>query len=155
MQKDPGVPAERGLLGGPERSGGEASNPRSDSNADREVLSKPHRRRFTAEYKLKMIERADKCSKAGEIGALLRKEGLYSSHLRAWRKQRDEGALSRLRQKRGRKTKKDPLADEVKTLRRENDRLRNQLKKSQAVIDVQKKVSELLGDLSERSNEES
>ena len=156
MQRDARGPCERGLLGVPERSGGEASNPRSDSTKDREVLSKPERRRFTAEYKLQIVERADKCTKPGEIGALLRKEGLYSSHLRSWRKQRDEGGLSRLRRKRGRKPEKNPLDDENKALRRQIESLQHQLKKAEAIIDVQKKLSEILEDApSERSNEKS
>ncbi len=100
------------------------------------------------------MESADKCTKPGEIGALLRKEGLYSSHLRSWRKQRDEGALSRLRRKRGRKSQKDPLLDENKTLRRQVEGLQHQLKKAEAIIEVQKKLSEILGDApSEGSNE--
>ncbi len=154
MQRDTRGAVERGLLGEPERSGGEASNPRSKSSSDREVLSKPQRRRFTAEYKLKIVESADKCTKPGEIGALLRKEGLYSSHLRSWRKQRDEGALSRLRRKRGRKSQKDPLLDENKALRRQVEGLQHQLKKAEAIIEVQKKLSEILGDAPlEGSNE--
>ena len=156
MQRDAGGPVERGLLGEPERSGGKTSNPRSDSSKDREVLSRPQRRRFTAEYKLKIIAQADRCTKAGELGALLRKEGLYSSYLRSWRKQCDEAALSRLVRKRGRKPKKHPLDDENKALRRQVESLQRQLKKAETIIDVQKKLSEILENAaSEGRNEES
>jgi len=111
-----------------------------------EVLEKPARRRFTAEYKLKILAEADACSEPGALGELLRREGLYSSHLSTWRRQRDEGALTGLQPKRrGRKAKpKNPLADEVARLGRENRRLREQLRQAELIIDVQKKVSEML-----------
>lgn len=154
MQKDPGVPAERGLLGGPERSGGEASNPRSNSASDSEVRSKATRRRFTAKYKLMIVERADKCKKPGDVGALLRKEGLYSSQLGVWRKQRDKGALSGLSRKRGRRSTKSPLVDENKKLRQRVENLQRQLKKTQTIIDVQKKLSEMLSEAPSNENNE-
>jgi transposase-like protein len=111
-----------------------------------EVLEKPVRRRFTAEYKARILAEADACSEPGMLGELLRREGLYSSHLTTWRRQRDEGALAGLTPKRrGRKAKpKNPLADEVTRLERENQRLKEQLRQAELIIDVQKKVSEML-----------
>jgi transposase-like protein len=111
-----------------------------------EVLEKPVRRRFTVEYKLRMLAEADACSEPGMLGELLRREGLYSSHLSTWRRQRDEGALAGLAPKRrGRKPKpKNPFADENEQLRRENQRLKEKLRQAELIIDVQKKVSEML-----------
>ena len=111
-----------------------------------EVLEKPVRRRFTVEYKLRILAEADACSEPGMLGELLRREGLYSSHLSTWRRQRDEGALAGLTPKRrGRKAKpKNPLADENRRLERENERLKEQLRQAELIIDVQKKVSEML-----------
>jgi transposase len=106
-----------------------------------EVLEKPVRRRFTVEDKAKILAEADACSESGMLGELLRREGLYSSHLTTWRRQRDEGALAGLTPKRrGRKAKpRNPLADEVTRLQRENQRLKEQLRQAELIIDVQKK----------------
>ena len=111
-----------------------------------EVLEKPVRRRFTVEYKARILAEADACTEAGQFGELLRREGLYSSHLTTWRRQRDKGALAGLTPKqRGRKARpKNPLADEVARLQRENKRLQEQLRQAELIIDVQKKVSEML-----------
>ena len=111
-----------------------------------EVPEKPVRRRFTAEYKLRILAEADRCTAAGQLGELLRREGLYSSHVSTWRRQRDEGMLAGLTPKRrGRKAKpKHPLSDENERLRRENQRLKDQLRQAELIIDVQKKVSEIL-----------
>ena len=111
-----------------------------------EVLEKPVRRRFTVEYKARVLAEADACTEPGMLGELLRREGLYSSHLSTWRRQRDEGALAGLTPKRrGRKAKpKNPLADEVARLERENRRLTEQLRQAELIIGVQKKVSEML-----------
>ncbi len=111
-----------------------------------EGLEKPVRRRFTVEYKLRILAEADACSEPGMLGELLRREGLYSSHLLTWRRQRDEGVLAGLTPKRrGRKAKpKNPLADENRRLQRENERLKEQLRQAELIIDVQKKVSEIL-----------
>jgi transposase-like protein len=111
-----------------------------------EVLEKPVRRRFTVEYKVRILAEADACTETGQLGELLRREGLYSSHLSNWRRQRDEGVLAGLTSKRrGRKSKaKSPLADENEHLRRENRRLKEQLRQAELIIDVQKKVSEML-----------
>jgi hypothetical protein len=96
---------------------------------------------------LRIVEAADRCSAPGETGALLRKEGLYSSHLTLWRRQRDEGALAKLApKKRGRKAAPvDPSARRVAELERENERLRHKLEQATTIIEVQKKVSSLLG----------
>jgi transposase len=111
-----------------------------------EVPEKAVRRRFSAEYKLRILAEADGCAETGQIGELLRREGLYSSLLSTWRRQRDEGVLAGLAPKRrGRKAKpKNPLADEVARLERENQRLTEKLRQAELIIDVQKKVSEML-----------
>jgi transposase-like protein len=111
-----------------------------------EVLEKPVRRRFTVEYKAKILAEADACTEPGQLGELLRREGLYSSHVSTWRKQRDAGALAGLApRRRGRKARpKNPLNDENERLRRENQRLKEQLRQAELIIDVQKKVSEML-----------
>jgi transposase-like protein len=111
-----------------------------------EVLEKPVRRRFTVEYKTRILAEADACTQPGMLGELLRREGLYSSYLTTWRRQRDDGALAGLTPKRrGRKAKPNsPLADENKRLQRENRRLTEQLRQAELIIDVQKKVSEML-----------
>jgi transposase-like protein len=114
---------------------------------DPEVPAQAVRRRFSAQYKLKILAELDNCKNSGEVGALLRREGLYSSHLTKWRRQREEGALSRLEpQKRGRKQPEvNPLAREVARLQKENNRLQARLKQAETIIEVQKKVSQLLG----------
>lgn len=113
---------------------------------DPEVVAKPVRRKFTAEYKLRILREADACA-PGELGALLRREGLYSSHLTKWRQQREQGQLEALApKKRGRKAQEpNPLEQRVKELERENQRLRNRLQQAETIIEVQKKVSTLLG----------
>ena len=117
------------------------------STSEVEVMAKPTRRRFTTEYKLGMLRQADSCSRPGEIGALLRREGLYSSNLTAWRKQRDKGELEGLGHKRrGPLPKeKNPLADKVKALERETARLRARAERAEGLVELQKKVSEILG----------
>ena len=107
-----------------------------------EVPERAKRRRFTAAYKLKIVQEADRCS-SGEGGALLRREGLYSSHLAVWRRQRDEGALSSLSQKRGRKAKRSPEEIELERLRRENAGLRERQTQLELIVAAQKKVAAL------------
>jgi transposase len=121
--------------------------PTSGVRPDPEVLEKPARRRFTASYKLAILKEAEACSERGEIGALLRREGLYSSHLTTWRGQRDQGSLSALAPaKRGRKAKaRNPLADEVARLERENRKLQKRLEQAEMIVEFQKKVADLLG----------
>jgi transposase len=132
-----------------------AEEPRM-SVADPEVPEKKPRRRFTAKYKLKILQEADACSEPGQIGVLLRREGLFSSNLTTWRRQRDEGLLDALSpKKRGRKKKeKNPLNQKVAELERENERLRKKLKKAEIIIDVQKKISEILGISQDQSKDE-
>ncbi len=111
---------------------------------DPEVTERAKRRRFTAEYKLRILRKADACKGDGDVGALLRREGLYSSQLTAWRRQRDEIAKAGLKaRKRGPKGKVvDP---QVKQLKRENARLKRRLERVELMLTIQKKASEMLG----------
>jgi transposase len=112
---------------------------------DPEVLPRAERRKFSGQYKLRILEEVDGCTERGQIGALLRREGLYSSHLSKWRQQRAAGQLQALSaQKRGRKAQ-EVGADEFARLQRENERLRVRLDQAELIIDVQKKLSRLLG----------
>lgn len=112
-----------------------------------EVVEKARRRGFTAEYKLRVLAEAERCTKPGEVGALLRREGLYSSLLSAWRRQRDAGELSAgSPKKRGPPAKvPDASARRVAELEKELARARVRLKRAEALLDLQKKVSEILG----------
>ena len=114
---------------------------------DPEVVANAKRRTFTAEYKLRILAEADAAaSQPGAIGALQRREGLYSSHLVTWRRERQAGILKGLTpHKRGPKSKRNPQEEELQKLRRENQRLTEELRKAEIVIDVQKKVGALLG----------
>lgn len=114
---------------------------------DPEVLERPVRRRFTAEYKLGVLREVEGCGEPGQVGALLRREGLYSSHLTEWRRQRERGALAGLApKKRGRVSPaRHPLATRVAELERENTQLQRRLEQAETIIDVQKKLSALLG----------
>jgi transposase len=110
-----------------------------------EVVAKAKRRRFTAAEKLRLLREVEACRGSGEIGALLRREGIYSSYLSTWRKQRELGELDGLApQKRG--PKPDPQAIEIAKLRRENERLQERLKRAELIIEVQKKVARMLGE---------
>lgn len=113
---------------------------------DPEVPAKAARRRFTAEYKLRILKLADACTEPGSLGPILRREGLYASNLNTWRHQRDRGVLSALTpKKRGRKgLERDPLHTENEKLRKEIGRLTNRLRKAEIIIDVQKKISQML-----------
>ncbi len=115
---------------------------------DPELVERPRRRKFSAKYKLRVVREADGCSKPGEIGALLRREGLYSSHLSVWRKQRDAGALVALAKPRGRPAP-DPRDAQLANLRRRAERAEAELEKARRVIEVQGNVSALLGELLE------
>src|SRR5208282_446356 len=149
-----------GALAGAERSGGELGEPqRSRATAkagadslltlrpDPEVVAKPKRRTYTAEYKLDILQEAEAAAATrGGIGALLRREGLYSSLLATWRRERPNGILQALTpQKRGPKSKRHPMDEENQKLRRQNVRLAEDLRKAHIIIDVQKKVAALLG----------
>lgn len=110
-----------------------------------EVNDRPIRRKMTAEYKLGILKEADACKESGDLGALLRREGLYYSSLSLWRKQQQEGSLVALGKRQGRKgIDANSLILENKKLRRENDRLKKQLSHAELIIDVQKKVSQML-----------
>lgn len=112
-----------------------------------EVLAKAVRRQFTAEHKLRILREADGCTKPGDIGALLRREGLYSSHLVTWRRQRRDGELGGLApKKRGPEPKEtNPLAKRVAVLERELARQKARAARAEALVELQKKVAELLG----------
>jgi transposase-like protein len=114
---------------------------------DPEVPEKKRRRKFTAKYKLSILSEADLCTEPGQIGTLLRREGLYSSNLTTWRRQKEEGLLDALSpKKRGRKKKPaNPLADRVARLEKDNRRLQQKLKQAELIIEAQKKMSEILG----------
>jgi transposase len=113
---------------------------------DPEVVARAKRRRFTGKYKQEILSKADAAAENGTIGAMLRREGLYSSHLTKWRRERKAGVLRGLEpQKRGPKSKRDPVSDENQQLRRDNQRLTERLRKAEIIIDVQKKVGALLG----------
>ena len=130
-----------------ERGGGATARAGRPPVPDPEVPAKATRRRFTAEFKLRILKEADACKRPGELGALLRREGLYSSHVTSWRKQRETGSLKGLAPKRrGRKAKPhDATAEENVKLRRENERLQLRLQAAETIIAAQKKVSEILG----------
>ncbi len=122
----------------PERSGAEVPDP--------EVSEKASRRKYTAEYKLRILNQADACTDRGQTNALLRREGLYSSNLNTWKRQLAEGTLKALSpKKRGPKPQKpDPARKRISELERENEKLRHKLKRAEMLIDFQKKISEIL-----------
>ena len=124
-----------------------APEPLAPPRPDPEVVANAKRRTFTAESKLRILAEADAAAaQPGAIGALQRREGLYSSHLVTWRREREAGMLKGLTpHKRGPKSKRNPQDEEMEKLRRENQRLTEQLRKAEIVIDVQKKVGALLG----------
>jgi transposase len=115
---------------------------------DPELVERAKRRRFSAEYKLGILRQAEACTRPGEIGALLRREGLYTSHLTAWRKQREQGALAALGRPRGR-PKGDGHQAQLAALRARAERAEAELLKARKVIEVQGNVSALLGELLE------
>ena len=121
--------------------------PRADPLPDPEVLAKPRRRTHSAAFKLRILQQVDVCTAPGEVSALLRREGLYSSHLTEWRRARDRGAFHALEPlRRGPKAKTpDPQVAELARLRKEIARLQERLRKAELIIDVQKKVAQLLG----------
>ena len=150
--------SEKGVNGGAagrfvERAVGERSDVAGGRSAragvpDPELVERPRRRRFSAEYKLRVLREADACSKPGEIGALLRREGLYSSLLTEWRRAREVGALEALARPRGRRAA-DRRELEIVALRRRAERAEAELEKARRVIEVQGNVSALLGQLLE------
>ena len=121
-----------------------------------EVVPKAARRTFSAAYKLRIVEEADQCTERGQIGALLRREGLYSSQLATWRRQREAGVLQAMTpKKRGRKASLDSKDGEIATLRRENKRLQKQLEQAEFIIGAQKKLAEALEQTLTSSEDES
>ena len=124
----------------PSREGGERIG-----RADPEVLPKKKRRYYTTKYKLRILEQVDQLTEQGQIGALLRKEGLYYSTISRWRKQRDLGILQGLSGKRGPKESKNKQEQKrIQELERENASLKKKLQKAETIIDFQKKISEIL-----------
>ena len=125
----------------------EAGDNGATDSREVEVVAKAERRRFTGEYKLRVLREADHCERPGEIGALLRREGLYWSNLTTWRKQRQSGELAGLRGKsRGPKRReKNPLAERIRELERETLRLKRRAERAEGIVELQKKVSEILG----------
>lgn len=152
---DGGAEGARRATGGSPSSGSK-EEPLIMSPLDPEVPEKKARRKFTAKYKLQILQEADACTEPGQLGAFLRSKGLYSSNLTTWHRQREEGLLDALSpKKRGRKEKeKNPLAQKVAELERENARLKRKLKKAETIIDVQKKISEILGISQEPTEDE-
>ena len=155
-----GVVLSRGSLAAAERSEGSPGEPQRSgvaaktgvdlllaSRPDPEVVAKPKRRTYTAEYKLGILQESEAAAATrGGIGSLLRREGLYSSLLATWRRERANGILEALTpQKRGPKSKRHPMDEENQKLRRQNARLTEDLRKAHIIIDVQKKVAALLG----------
>jgi transposase len=124
-----------------------APPPAAPLRPDPEVVADARRRTFTAEYKLRILAEADAAAaQPGAIGALQRREGLYSSHLVTWRRERQTGMLKGLTpHRRGPKSKRNPQEEEMQKLRRDNQRLTEELRKAEIIIDVQKKVGTLLG----------
>ena len=131
-----------------ERKGIDLAQDVAAAPPDPELVERARRRRFTAEYKLRILRQADACSKPGEIGALLCREGLYSSLLTEWRRQRERGSLAALDRPRGR-PKADPREAQIAALQRRLERAERELEKARRVIEVQGNVSALLGDLHE------
>ena len=143
--KTPGAAPEPRKVERSEADRGGGGSP--GASPDPEVAPRAQRRRFSAAYKLRIVEEANGCSKPGEIGALLRREGLYSSHLVEWRRARDQGQLDALASKR-RGPKPDPdraLKRRNAQLERENARLRKKLETAETILEVQGNVSRLLG----------
>jgi transposase len=138
------MPKTRGTTASEVREAARAASAESATTRTR-----PKRRTFRPEYKLRILREADAALASGierALGELLRREGLYSSHLANWRKLRDEGQLEALTKKRGPVARKNPLTDEVARLKRENAQLQQELDKATTIIDVQKKVAGLLGE---------
>ncbi len=139
-------------LSGSERSG-EAANAAGTAPSasrppvpDSEVIARPRRRSFTAEYKRSILDQAEAAQDSGAIGALLRREGLYSSHLTTWKRQRQKGEIDALTpQKRGPKVVVSPLVKQNRQLQAANARLTRKLQNAELIIEVQKKVAALLG----------
>jgi transposase len=145
-----GEPPSPRLMGNDEKTltqtNRRSSAPDRPDRPDPEVREGPIRRRFSAEYKQRILAEADVCSQSGQVGALLRREGLYSSLLSTWRRQREAAVAEGLApRKRGRKPSRDPQAERIARLERENARLKRDIEEAKIIIDIQKKTSQLLG----------
>ena len=140
-----GAPAPGGEERSDEAPGAGARDAKPPS--DPEVVAKPKRRKFAAQYRLRILEEAESCTQPGEVGRLLRREGLYSSHLTEWRRARREGSLQGLTpSKRGRKpAERNPLSAKVHELEAKVARLEKELHTAHTILDVQGKVAGLLG----------
>jgi transposase-like protein len=154
MSKKNGAAPPREGTASAVREAARSGDPERATSPDR-----PKRRAFAAEYKLRILQETDEVLASGEaggIGEVLRREGLYSSHLTKWRQERDEGQHAGLMpKKRGRKPQpQNPLADEYTRLQREHDKLKRELFKANAVIEVQRKVAALLGEVLPAPTEE-
>jgi transposase-like protein len=135
---------------------GAAASPRAlHTVPNPEVPEKASRRKFTAEYKLQILKEAEMCQEGASVGALLRREGLYSSHLTTWRRQAQQGTLEALSaRKRGPKPKAlNPLTKRVSSLEKENQRLCHKLKQAEMIIEAQKKIAEILSQYPEPKDE--
>lgn len=126
-------------------SEGKIAIPFATNSPDPEVPAKPQRRRFSAEDKKRILEETDRAVEHGGVGAILRREGIYSSTLHSWRQERDSAVRKAFSQKRGPQPKRHLLASENEKLRRQNQRLQEELEKAHLIIEVQKKVAQLLG----------
>jgi len=129
----------------------EQNSQSAEEGTKTEVVAKAKRQQHPAEYKLRILREVDECKGSGEVGALLRREGLYSSLVSKWREQRERGSLTGLSGHR-RGPKVDPQAVELARLQRENKRLQEKLQRAELIIDVQKKVARLLGVPLEENN---
>ncbi len=143
-----GDAGDRGVPGAEGERDSAVARAASAGAPDPELVEKPKRRRFSAEYKLRIVREAEACTRPGEIGALLRREGLYSSLLTEWRRAHEAGALGALERPRGR-PRSDPRDAENAELRRRLERTEAELVKARKVIEVQGNVSALLGELLE------
>ena len=139
-----GGPGVEGAVG--DRNGGAAGRAAPGGVPDPELVGQAKRRRFTARYKLEILEKADACTRPGEIGELLRREGLYTSHLTYWRKQQRDGALKELGRPRGRKPV-DRREEEIAKLTRKLERSEAELAKMKRVVEIQGNVSALLEEM--------
>ena len=145
-------PLDRAVDGDPKRA--RRASEGSPAVPDPEVEVTTGRRRFTTQYKLSILEQADRCQHAGEIGALLRREGLYSSHLSTWRRLRREGVLQGLRSRRRGPKPDAAVAEqrEIARLQQRVSRLEHELEKAHTIIDVQKKLSVMLSTIPKDEN---
>ena len=142
-----GAELREGERSEPERGGAQAHGARAarTPRGQTEVEPRARRRTFTVGYKMRILREADACKAPGQLGALLRREGLYSSHLTVWRRERDRGAVKALASKKRGPKGPSPEAKRVAELERENRRLRDELRRAQLINEAQKKLHELLG----------